>query len=132
MQFDVLAVDAFSSDAIPIHLLTNEAFALYARHLKPDGVLAVHVSNKYLSLESVCERAAQRLHRTAKLVPDPATALSDGSNWVLITADESLWQNATFADAQVQPIELAADFKDWTDQYSSVWSVLHLRRTQDH
>jgi hypothetical protein len=52
-QFDVLAVDAFSGDAIPVHLLTRQAFALYWRHLKPDGVLAVHVSNKYLSLAPV-------------------------------------------------------------------------------
>ena len=52
-QFDVLAVDAFSGDAIPVHLLTRQAFALYWRHLKPDGVLAVHVSNKYLNLAPV-------------------------------------------------------------------------------
>jgi SAM-dependent methyltransferase len=128
MHFDVLVVDAFSSDAIPIHLLTNEAFALYAKHLQPNGVLAVHVSNKYLNLEWVCERAAQHLHRTARLLPDSATALSDASNWVLITADNRLWQNASFADAHIEPIQVLPGFKDWTDQYSSVWAVLHLRR----
>ena len=52
-NFDVLAVDAFSSDSIPVHLLTSQAMALYFRHLSPDGILAVHISNHYLDLEPV-------------------------------------------------------------------------------
>ena len=56
--FDVLAVDAFSGDSIPVHLLTREAFELYFRKLKPSGVLAVHVSNKYLNLQPVVRAAA--------------------------------------------------------------------------
>ena len=52
-NFDVLAVDAFSSDSIPVHLLTLEAMELYFRHLRPDGVLAVHISNRYLDLAPV-------------------------------------------------------------------------------
>jgi len=59
-QFDVLAVDAFSGDAIPVHLLTREAFALYLRHLKPDGVLAVHTSNSYLKPAASGATAGQR------------------------------------------------------------------------
>ena len=62
-QFDVLAVDAFSSDSIPVHLLTLEAFRLYFRHLRPDGVLAVHVSNTHLKLEPVVGRLAQALRK---------------------------------------------------------------------
>ena len=50
-NFDVLALDAFSSDAIPVHLLTSEAFAVYLRHLRPEGILAVHVSNRYIDLD---------------------------------------------------------------------------------
>ncbi|HEU4603643.1 MAG TPA: fused MFS/spermidine synthase [Steroidobacteraceae bacterium] len=130
MEFDVLAVDAFSSDAVPTHLLTNEAFALYARHLKPDGVLAIHVSNKYLNLEWVCERAAHKIQRTAKLVADGATPLSDASYWVLITSDEELWHDAEFADAQIVDIKVPDDFKGWTDRYSSVWAVLKLRSSR--
>src|SRR4029077_1832237 len=60
-DFDVLAVDAFSSDSIPVHLLTVEAFELYFRHLKPTGILAVHVSNKYLELKPIVGLAAQAL-----------------------------------------------------------------------
>src|SRR5205807_5602010 len=60
-NFDVLALDAFSSDAIPVHLLTVEAFKTYLRHLKPDGVLAVHISNRYLDLVPVVQQAARHL-----------------------------------------------------------------------
>ncbi len=64
-QFDLMAIDAFTSDAIPVHLLTREAFALYFRHLKPAGILAVHVSNRYLDLVPVVARAT--LTTSAKL-----------------------------------------------------------------
>src|SRR5207248_4401523 len=66
-NFDVLALDAFSSDAIPVHLLTVEAFKTYLRHLKPGGVLAVHISNRYLDLVPVVQQAGRRLRsRCAK------------------------------------------------------------------
>ena len=64
----MLAVDAFSSDAIPVHLLTREAFVLYFRHLKPEGVLAVHVSNKPLDLTPVVKLAARSLHEGPRLI----------------------------------------------------------------
>ncbi len=57
-NFDLLVVDAFSSDAIPVHLLTEEAMALFLHHLRPDGVLAVHISNRYLDLQPVVESEA--------------------------------------------------------------------------
>ncbi len=69
-QFDVLAVDAFTSDAIPVHLLTREAFQLYFRHLNRTGILAVHVSNRYLDLEPVVARNAVDLGRIAIEVDD--------------------------------------------------------------
>ena len=67
-QFDALVVDAFSSDSIPVHLLTREAFEIYFRHLKPDGVLALHISNQYLNLQPVVEAAAVALQKEAVLV----------------------------------------------------------------
>ena len=67
-NFDVLAVDAFSSDSIPVHLLTREAMQLYFHHLKPDGILAVHISNRYLDLEPVLEGEAKALGKTAREV----------------------------------------------------------------
>ena len=68
-NFDVLLADAFSGDAIPVHLLTLESFQLYFRHLKPDGLLAVHISNKFLDLKPVVEAAAQSLHAGPKPSP---------------------------------------------------------------
>jgi SAM-dependent methyltransferase len=70
-KFDLLAVDAFSSDAIPVHLLTMEAFQLYFRHLRPDGILAVHISNRHLYLEPVVAAAAQKLGKDGVLIENP-------------------------------------------------------------
>jgi spermidine synthase len=117
-QFDVLAVDAFSSDAIPIHLLTREAFQLYARQTKPSGIIAVHVSNKYLDLEPVVAAAAATLGRRAVLIdspPDEAREIYRAS-WVLVGSDSPLnhpefpsWWSVKGTSRDL-----------WTDDYSSV------------
>src|SRR5580698_9608149 len=73
-NFDVLSVDAFSSDAIPIHLLTREALALYFHHLKPTGILALHISNRYLDLAPVCAAGAAYFHKEARTVTDDGEA----------------------------------------------------------
>jgi SAM-dependent methyltransferase len=127
-NFDVLVVDAFSSDAIPIHLLTNEAIELYFSHLKPDGVLAVHVSNRYLDLTPVCLRAAEHVNRSALLLRSPADQISDASDWVLITSNHELLSHPRFDGMHLQPVHADAAFKGWTDQYSSVWPILSLGR----
>ena len=82
-QFDLLALDAFSSDAIPVHLLTREAFELYGRHLKPNGVLAVHISNHYLDLEPVVANLARRFNYKAALINYDET----GRNLVALLLD---------------------------------------------
>ena len=94
-NFDVLAVDAFSSDAIPIHLLTREALALYFHHLKPDGILALHVSNRYLDLVPVCARGAEFFHKQAMVVSDDRRRRDylSASTWVLLTSDGRLVQD---------------------------------------
>ena len=85
-QFDVLVVDAFSGDAIPVHLLTREAFQLYFRHLKPQGVLAVHVSNRYLDLPPVVEAATRSLGaRAVKLTsPEQQSKAVYQATWMLV------------------------------------------------
>ena len=67
-QFDILVVDAFSGDSVPIHLLTREAFTQYFRHLKPDGVLAVHITNRFLDLQPVVKTAADYFGKDIRLV----------------------------------------------------------------
>lgn len=126
-RFDVLILDAFSSDAIPVHLLTMEAFELYMRHLAPGGVLAVHVSNRYLDLRPVCQRAAVLYDLTAKFHRDPGTEMTYPSEWVLMTPSEDFWEHALFQDTTLEPLFVDPSFRAWTDRYSSLWSVLKLR-----
>ena len=123
-KYDVLAVDAFSSDAIPVHLLTREAFALYFRHLKPTGVLAVHVSNRYLDLEPVVAQLADSLHKEARIVEtddDDAKDLT-ASQWVLVTARRSLFSEPSLKDA-AKPLKRRRHLRLWTDDYSNLFQI---------
>jgi hypothetical protein len=128
LQLDLLAVDAFSSDAIPVHLLTREALAVYFKHLKPDGVLALHISNRYLDLEPVCKRGAEFFHKVAMTVSDDgdeAPYLS-ASTWVLVTSGNEIFNDDAFKDANITPSMAKADFRAWTDDYSNVFQILKL------
>jgi SAM-dependent methyltransferase len=123
--YDLLAIDAFSSDAIPVHLLTREAFALYFRHLAPGGVLAVHVSNRYLELQPVVRASVDAFNRRARVVDtksDPEEG-SYGSTWVLITQDESFFDRPAFRDNEdVKPLPGKALV--WRDDFSNLFRVL--------
>ena len=125
-QFDVLSVDAFSSDAIPIHLLTREAVELYFRHLKPRGILAVHVSNRYLNLLPVCAGAAQYFHKQAMVVSDEAdeAAYLNSSTWVLLTSDGGWFNAPSFSGADMEPAIVPPRFRPWTDDYSNIIQIL--------
>jgi SAM-dependent methyltransferase len=123
--FDVLAVDAFSGDSIPTHLLTREAFAEYFRHLRPDGVLAIHISNRYLDLAPVVAAAAHGLNKPAMLVTSPEDD-SKGvstSSWVLITDRPNFFSNP---DLQWEGRMLKPGGREllWTDDYSSLLPLL--------
>jgi len=125
-QFDVLAVDAFSSDAIPVHLLTHEAFQLYFRHLKPGGILAVHVSNRYLDLEPIAARNAADFGKTAIEVSDDGEDEDylTKSDWVLIATDKALFFDALFQGYDIKPVKLRAGLRPWTDDYSNLIQIL--------
>lgn len=126
-SFDLLAIDAFSSDAIPTHLLTREAVELYFRHLKPDGVLAVHISNRYLNLVPVCQRAAEYVNKSATVVNNPSDGESNASVWVLITSNAELLRQPQFHGAEMQVAPANPGFAGWTDDYGSVWPVVKLK-----
>ena len=128
LHLDLLAVDAFSSDAIPIHLLTREAFRVYFRHLKPSGILAMHISNRYLDLEPVCAGGAAFFNRQAMTVydeGDEAPYLSS-SSWVLVTSDTAIFLDKAFDDAFIMPAKSKKGFRAWTDDYSNVVQILKL------
>jgi hypothetical protein len=128
-QFDMMAIDAFSSDAIPVHLLTREAFALYFRHLKPTGILAVHVSNRYLDLVPVVSRNARDFAKIAVDVNDEDEEQDyfSNSDWVLISADAAIFRDPAFKSSSVQPARYRPNLRPWTDDYSNLFQILRLR-----
>ncbi|HTW64976.1 MAG TPA: fused MFS/spermidine synthase [Bryobacteraceae bacterium] len=128
-HFDLMAIDAFSSDAIPVHLLTHEAFALYFRHLKPAGILAVHVSNRYLDLVPVVSRNARAFGKTAIDVDDQDEEedyFSD-SDWVLVSADAAIFRDSAFKSSSVTPARYRPNLRPWTDDYSNLFQILKIR-----
>jgi SAM-dependent methyltransferase len=123
--FDVLAVDAFSGDSIPVHLLTRQAFELYFRHLEPDGVLAVHISNQYLDLQPVVEAAASSLEKQALLVSN-GDDRRDGifaANWILVGDPRAFADQPEMQDAGII-LTPSKDDELWTDDYSSLFKIL--------
>ena len=119
----MLAIDAFSGDAIPVHLLTREAFARYAAALAPDGVLAVHVTNRYLDLRPVVRGLAREQGRQVLEVEseDDDSRGLQGSTWLLVTRNEAFVAGTrSFAP----PARANARTLLWTDTFSSLLPVL--------
>ena len=128
-RFDILVLDAFSSDAIPAHLLTREAVALYRQRLSDDGVLAVHVSNNHLNLVPLVHNLA----RDAGMVSRVVRARGDHelgtkhSTWMLITGKgNELWKNPSLSNAKPATQEELRTAPMWTDQQHNLVSVLRL------
>jgi spermidine synthase len=123
-QFDLLVVDAFSGDSVPIHLLTYEAFAQYFRHLKPNGVLAVHITNRFLDLHPVVKTAADHFAKEVKMVNADGMPekLVLRSSWALISSDQSFFKHPELSSAT--GISPQANFRPWKDDYSSIVSVM--------
>ena len=122
-RFDVLAIDAFSSDAIPIHLITYESFEIYLRHLNEDGILAIHVTNRFVDLIPIVERLAEATGLGAFYAEnyDTFSRMVDSSDWILMT------NNQAFLDLEVvheDEEELPGPGPLWTDDFSSVFEVL--------
>ncbi len=125
-QFDLLVMDAFSGDSVPVHLITREALQIYFRHLKPGGLLALNVSNNYLDLRPVLERAASSFNKIAlyySLSPDDDDILCYPSGWVVI-ADPGIRQSAPDLVKAGEILAPRQDFRMWTDDFSSLWGVM--------
>jgi SAM-dependent methyltransferase len=124
-NYDVLVIDAFSSDAIPVHLLTREAFRVYFKHLKPDGFLVVHVSNRYLDLESVVERVATDLGKQSRMritPEDPENALEEAS-WAMVTGRPGYFESPGM-ESVWEEIPVRRDVRVWTDDYSNLLKIM--------
>jgi SAM-dependent methyltransferase len=123
-NFDVLAVDAFSSDSIPVHLLTFEAIKLYFRHLRPDGVLAVHISNRYLDLAPVLAGETRATGKIARVVDTDDDDTQDvfGATWVLLTSPASGFHGEELRNST--EIGSPRTVRLWTDDYSNLFRIL--------
>jgi spermidine synthase len=125
-HFNVLAIDAFSGDAIPLHLLTREAMALYRKHLTPGGVLAFHISNQHVDLEPAIYLLAQvagMQARTVQSYSNEKTGAFDAT-WVLVTNNGAFLTLPAVA-SYTRSTEQRAGLRLWTDDYSSLLPLLH-------
>ena len=126
--FDVLAVDAFSSDAIPVHLITREALGVYLKHVKADGIVAFHVSNRFLDLIPVVARLAQEQGAHAVLVRDDPDEEDDHkrsrSDWVLVSRDPAALKRAQIVERGATEPEQRPEWRTWTDDYSNLMQIL--------
>jgi spermidine synthase len=124
---DLLAVDAFSSDAIPVHLITREALAVYLKHLKPDGIVAFHVSNRFLSLVPVVARLAKEHGVFAVLVSDVGKEDDTDhtkTDWVLVSRDAKALQAEQIKAVGPEAAEDMPAWRTWTDDYSNLIQIL--------
>jgi hypothetical protein len=123
-QFDVLAVDAFSSDAIPVHLITREALAVYLKHIKPDGAVAFHVTNRYLQLAPVVKLLADEAGMQAVLITDdPDEAHLSRTDWVIVTKNTAFLSDPEVV-AKRAPIAPIPGLTPWTDDFNNLFRIL--------
>ena len=123
-DFDVFVIDAFSGDAIPVHLLTHEAFTIYNRHLKDDGVICVHISNRYLDLRPVIEAMATAFGLSSATIKSEGS-ISNGStraDWMVLTRNTALLTMLDGIAAQQAAAPVLS--KPWTDSHSNIFTLL--------
>jgi hypothetical protein len=121
---DLLAVDAFSSDAIPVHLITSEALSVYERNVKPDGVIAFHVTNRFLDLVPVVRALADAHGMEAVWIKDDSSdSLASRSDWVLVSRNRELLAKPRIAEG-AREIEPRPDVGVWTDDFNNLFQVL--------
>ena len=124
-QYDVLAIDAFSSDAIPVHLITREAMAIYLKHIKPDtGVIAFHVTNRFLKLAPVVKQIADTygLH-TALITDDETDGDASRTDWVLVTRNKKLLEHQSIKE-DTSDIKEIPGLRLWTDDFNNLVQIL--------
>jgi spermidine synthase len=128
-RYDLLAIDAFSGDSIPMHLVTREAMATYVRHVKPDGAIVFQATNRYVDISRVVERLAVEFGLTAVLVSDVPESDVGADYWnsstdqIIVTKNKQLL-SAPQIKAVAEPLPPRADFRIWTDDYYNLLRIL--------
>jgi len=123
-QFDVLVIDAFSSDAIPVHLITTEALDVYLKHMKPGGVIAFHVTNRFLNLVPVVQGlvSAHGLYMI-HIADQGEDSLASRSDWLLLSTRRESLDYPALTEAATE-VEVRKDWRLWTDDYNNLFQVL--------
>ena len=121
-RFDVLVVDAFSSDSIPVHLLTRQCGQVYKSRLKADGILAIHISNRTLDLEPVVRGLSETMGFEAMRINNSADAIKgvSGASWMLLSASAEALSGLRFAETEFEK----RPAKVWRDGYADVVGVM--------
>lgn len=124
--FDLLALDAFSSDAIPVHLLTKEAFAIYMKQIKPDGVIAVHISNRYLDLRPIVERLAVEFGLEVVSISDDDEPQwwVYATTWMILTKNKAILEHESIREKAEGPEPGKREAPLWTDDFASLYSIM--------
>ena len=128
-QFNVLAVDAFSGDSIPMHLITREAVAAFVKQVQRDGIVAFHVSNRFLDLPPVLAEIAAKEGLAGVVVEDPSqtnNSLHSASTWVLLARSADVFKSMDAATAK--PLERTPGAPLWTDDFNNLLSVVKWKR----
>ena len=127
-EFDILVLDAFSGDAVPVHLLTREALTLYRAHMRPGGVIAIHASNQHLAVPAIARGAMESIGLLTRRVTDTGDSRYDGaaSDWILASDRTELLYARDILVAATPWNALDRDPIVWTDDYSSLWTAREL------
>jgi hypothetical protein len=122
-------VDAFSGDAIPVHLITLEALAVYRRHLAPGGIVAFHVSNRHLDLKPVVAQIATRSGMATAHIANAADDKKDvwPSDWMLVTNNRAFLERKEVVKAS-EKVVIPSTLRLWTDDYNSLLPIFKFRR----
>ena len=124
-KFDVLVLDTFSSDSIPVHLVTKEAFDVYLAHLAPDGIIAAHITNLHLDLQPVFWQLAKHDDLSIVRVNYPGDSRGGyASHWILLSRDPALLEIPAIREHSMDLSGYTTEIKLWTDDYSNLFQIL--------
>ena len=124
-RFDVLVLDAFSGDSIPVHLLTREAMAIYLRHMQPDGIIAIHVSNRYVNLAPVVDRLAATNNLQQWMITQDEMKYLElaASQWILLASNSRAFDHPDL-QANGEAPKSWPEFAVWTDDFNNLFQLL--------
>jgi len=124
-QFDLLVMDAFTGDSIPVHLITREAFVLYLQHLAPDGVLALDITNIHLDLQPIIVTVAEEFNLEYAIIRNKGDGLrSESTLWAILSRDKEFMNIPLISTRKRTVLGVPEDFRLWTDDYSNLFQIL--------